>query len=138
ARLLNWLRRKFHMDDEIETAKDQIRRHGGATVFWARYVFGLRTITGPVAGALGMEWKKFLLWNALGAVTWVSSIALTGYAFSHEFNSLLSYFEKASWVISAGIFGVGYVLWRRRKAGVQAKIHAKGRVQGDGQDSAGD
>ena len=96
-------------------ATDQIRRHGSATIFWARYIFGLRTIAGPVAGALGMEWRRFLLYNALGAVTWVTAIALMGYAFANQFDSLLGYFEKASWAISAGILGIGYFIWRREK-----------------------
>jgi membrane protein DedA with SNARE-associated domain len=59
--LLKWLNRKFHMDEDIAPATDLVRRHGPATVFWARYIFGLHTIAGPVAGALNMEWKQFLL-----------------------------------------------------------------------------
>lgn len=123
-RLLGWLRRKFHMDEDIATATDQIRRHGPATVFWARYIFGLRTIAGPVAGALGMDWKRFLLANALGAATWVTAMALIGYAFASQFQSLLAYFEKASWAISAGIFALGYFLWRREKKHVREKMRA--------------
>lgn len=114
-RLLNWMRDKLHMGDDIATATDQIRRHGPATVFWARYIFGLRTIAGPVAGALGMEWPRFLLFNALGAITWVTAMALAGYAFASKFHTLLSYFGKASWIISASVFAVGYTYWRRRK-----------------------
>lgn len=114
-RLLKWLRNKFHMSDEVDVATDQFRRHGAATVFWARYIFGLRTIAGPVAGALGMEWRPFFLYNVLGACTWVTAIALIGYAFANGFNSLLGYFEKGSWAISAGIFAIGYYLWRRKK-----------------------
>lgn len=115
-RLLRWGRDKLHMGKDIDVARDQIRRHGKATVFWARYIFGLRTITGPVAGALEMEWKEFLLYNALGACTWVTAIAVSGYLFADEFHSLLGYFEKASWAIAAGVFTVGYILWRREKA----------------------
>ena len=114
-RLLRWLREKWHLGDEIDVATDQIRHHGPATVFWARYIVGLRTIAGPVAGALGMPWKKFLLYNALGAATWVTTIAMTGYAFAAEFQTFLDYFEKGSWTISAALLGVGYVLWRRKK-----------------------
>ena len=114
-RLLGWLKRKFHMDEDIVVASDQIRRHGGATIFWARYVFGLRTIAGPVAGALEMEWKRFLLYNALGAASWVVSMSLLGYLFAEEMNSLAGYIEKASWAISGGLFAAGYYLWRRKK-----------------------
>ena len=115
-RLIRWMKKLFHMDDEdIGAAKDQIRRHGAATVFWARYIFGLRTIAGPLAGVLGMEWKKFLKYNALGAITWVTAISMTGYAFANEFATLLDYFEKASWTIAGGLFALGYWLWRRQK-----------------------
>lgn len=114
-RLLNWMRKRFHMDEDILVAKDQIKRHGKATVFWARYIFGLRTVTGPVAGALGMEWREFLLYNALGAATWVTLISVAGYLFADEFSSLLGYFEKASWAVSGGVLTIGYLLWRKKK-----------------------
>lgn len=114
-RLLRWMRDKFHMEEEIAIATVQIRRHGPATIFWSRFVFGLRTLAGPVAGALGMEWKVFLLYNALGAAAWVTTIALTGYAFANKFDSFLGYIEKGAWVVSAGIFAVGYFVWRQEK-----------------------
>lgn len=123
-RLLGWLRNKFHLGDDIAIASDQVRRHGPATIFWARYIFGLRTIAGPVAGALDMRWRTFLMFNVLGAATWVTTIALIGYAFANEFNSLLSYFEKGSWAISLGILAVGYVVWRRRKKEFRERAHA--------------
>lgn len=123
-RLLRWMEKTFGLKDDIAVAKDQIRHHGPATVFWARYIFELRTITGPVAGALGMEWKTFLLYNALGAATWVSAIALIGYGFANEFQTLLGFFEKLSWVVGVGIFVVGYILWRRKKKRVQQRIHS--------------
>lgn len=121
GRLLNWLKHKFHMDEEIAIATDQIRKHGGATVFWARYIFGVRTIAGPVAGALGMEWKTFLLFNFLGAATWVTVIAMTGYLFGTQFRSLFDYIEKASWAISGGLIGAGYIFWRRKKKRFEAE-----------------
>lgn len=113
--VLRWLLSKIHMEDDVAVATDQIRRHGSATVFWARYVIGLRTVAGPVAGALGMDWKKFLLANFLGAATWVTVIAVTGYEFATEFNTLLDLFEKVSWALAGVVFGAGYLIWRRAK-----------------------
>jgi membrane protein DedA with SNARE-associated domain len=116
SRLIRWMKKIFRMDDEdVAAAKDQVRRHGAATIFWARYIFGLRTIAGPLAGVLGMEWRKFVIYNALGAVTWVTSISLIGYAFAKEFQTLLGYFEKLSWAMAAGLLTLGYLLWRRQK-----------------------
>lgn len=125
SRLTRWMKKIFHLDDEdIGAAKDQIHRHGGATIFWARYIFGLRTIAGPLAGVLGMEWKKFFLFNALGAATWVTAIGLTGYAFADEFDTLMDYFEKGSWIMAAGLFGIGYFLWRRQKKKFEERHHS--------------
>ncbi len=125
-RLIGWMKKLFRLDDDdIGAAKQQIRRHGGATVFWARYIFGLRTVAGPLAGVLGMEWKKFFLFNALGGVAWVSTIAVIGYEFANEFQSLLDYFEKLSWAMAAGLFIVGYLVWRRKKKHYKQRKHSR-------------
>lgn len=68
-----------------------------------------------------MEWKKFLLFNALGAITWVSAIAAVGYAFADEFQTLLGFFEKASWILALAVFSVGYYIWRRKKKRFEEK-----------------
>jgi membrane protein DedA with SNARE-associated domain len=121
-RLLKWLKRRFHLDEEIAVASDQLQRHGAATIFWARYIFGLRTIAGPVAGALGMDWKRFLLYNVLGAATWVTAIALAGFFFGAKFHSLFDYIEKASWAVSGGLVLIGYIIWRREKKHYQETV----------------
>ena len=124
--LIRWVKKIFRLDDEdVGAAKDQVRRHGAATIFWARYIFGLRTVAGPLAGMLGMEWKKFATFNALGAATWVTSMSLIGYAFANQFRSLLDFFEKASWIMGAGLLGLGYYLWHRQKKNYKEKIDGK-------------
>jgi membrane protein DedA with SNARE-associated domain len=114
--LIRWIKKIFRMDDDdIGAAKDLIYNHGGKTVYFARFIFGLRTVAGPLAGMLDMEWRRFFKFNLLGAATWVTTICLTGYEFANQFNSLLSYFEKASWALAGGLFTIGYLSWRRYK-----------------------
>jgi membrane-associated protein len=125
-RLIRWMKKILRLDDEdVGAAKDLIRRRGGTTVFFARFIFGLRTIAGPLAGMLGMEWKRFVVFNALGAAAWVTSMAMIGYAFANEFETLLGYFETASWIIAGGLFGLGYFLWRRQKKHFKEKQDQK-------------
>jgi len=102
-------------EQDIAAAKDLIKNHGGKTVFFARFIFGLRTIAGPLAGSLEMEWRRFLKFNFLGAACWVGVMVTVGFAFSNEFNTLLGYIEKASWAIAAGMILMGYLIWRRQK-----------------------
>lgn len=116
-RLIKWIQKIFRMDDQdIRAARSLIQRHGRGTVFLARFIFGLRTVAGPLAGVLGMDWKKFLVFNFLGAAAWVTTMAVTGYVFATKFQTLLDYFEKVSWAISVGAFIAGYLFWRHYKA----------------------
>lgn len=114
--LILWMKKIFRLNDtDVAAAKDQIRRHGGRTIFFARFIFGLRTVAGPIAGSLDMEWKRFFKFNLAGGATWVTAMAFVGYAFANEFQSLLGYIEKASWAIAAGLFLFGYIVWRKQK-----------------------
>ncbi len=51
-------------------------RHGGMTVFFARFITGVRIFAGPVAGVSLMNFGKFFLYNTLGAVIWANTIVL--------------------------------------------------------------
>ncbi len=122
--LIRWVKKVFRQKDEdVAAAKDLIRRHGKRSVFWARFVFGFRTINGPFAGMLGMEWKDFLLYNFLGATLWVSAIATFGYLISNEFQTLVGYTEKASWAFSGTLFLLTYLAWRRYKKHFRERHH---------------
>ena len=113
---IRWAKNLLRLDDEdIRAAKRLIQKHGGKTIFFSRFVFGLRTIAGPMAGSLEMSWPEFFKFNLAGAATWVVAMAFIGYAFSNEFNTLLGYIEYASWAIAGGVLLVGYLLWRKAK-----------------------
>jgi membrane protein DedA with SNARE-associated domain len=63
-------------------------RFGAVTIFFARFVFGMRLIAGPLAGVLRMSWRKFLLWNFFGAAAWVTTISTVGYLFGRHWGRL--------------------------------------------------
>lgn len=50
AVIIRWIRKLLHLESEdINVARELLRRHGGRTVFFARFIFGLRTVFGPLA-----------------------------------------------------------------------------------------
>jgi len=63
-------------------------RFGAVTVFFARFIFGMRIIAGPMAGVLRMPWRRFLLFNFLGAAVWVTTISSVGYLFGRHWERL--------------------------------------------------
>jgi membrane protein DedA with SNARE-associated domain len=91
-------------------------RFGPVTIFFARFVFGMRVVAGPLAGTLRMPLRKFLIWNFLGAAAWVTAISGAGYLFGRHWNRLervLKRFDIAVVVVALGLLALWW--WRRRK-----------------------
>jgi membrane-associated protein len=58
-------------------------RHGGKTIFLARFVPIIRTFAPFVAGIGTMFYLRFLAYSVAGAVSWVGGCLLAGYAFGN-------------------------------------------------------
>ena len=60
--------------EQLERQRLRFLRHAGKSVFLGRFVAVLRVLAGPMAGAVGMPYRRFLLCNAAGAVLWASTM----------------------------------------------------------------
>jgi membrane-associated protein len=100
----------------IQRGEDLFAKYGATTVFFARFVFGMRILAGPMAGVLRMSWRRFLVFNFLGAVVWVSVISCAGYLFGRHWNRLEEALKRADIVALLVILLIaGYLWWRNRK-----------------------
>jgi membrane protein DedA with SNARE-associated domain len=59
-------------------------RHGGKVVFFGRFIALLRALAAVLAGINRMPWRRFLFFNASGAVVWVTSYGLAGYVLGEQ------------------------------------------------------
>lgn len=117
--LLERWKRFFRVQDKhIAIGERLIHRHGPMAIFFARFVTGARVIAGPLAGILHMDWRRFALFNFLGAITWVSVIAGVAFAFGSQLDRLLALMSDANWVILAVIAAavVSWLIYRRWRA----------------------
>ena len=73
----SWLQR--WADAVLPRAEGIMRRHGGKTVFFGRFVAILRFTAAWVAGLGRMPWWRFLFWNAFGGIVWAAVVGLVAY-----------------------------------------------------------
>jgi membrane protein DedA with SNARE-associated domain len=95
----------------LEKGERLFKRYGAVTILFARFIFGLRVIAGPLAGVLRMPWREFLVYNLLGAALWVTVISSAGYLFGRHWELLLHYMNRAEVVVIVVVALVVALLW---------------------------
>ncbi len=63
----------------LRTGEPFFERHGPKAVYFGRFVLGLRVWASWLAGATRMHWRSFVVWNALGGISWATAIGLLAY-----------------------------------------------------------
>jgi membrane protein DedA with SNARE-associated domain len=89
--------------------------YGPGTIFFARFIFGLRVIAGPLAGVLRMNFGRFALFNFLGAAVWVTVISCLGYLFGSQWLALVHALRDVDFALLAVVVVIGLVIWRLRR-----------------------
>src|ERR1700732_3503951 len=71
-------------DSCVRRTQISFARSGPRVLLGAKFIPGLNAMAAPLAGIIRMGWRRFLLYDAIGAIAWVSAFTITGYAFSGE------------------------------------------------------
>lgn len=101
--------------DTIVRGERLFADYGALTIFFARFIFGLRVIAGPLAGVLRMPWKRFAVFNFLGALLWVTVIASVGYKFGKHWDQLVDFVKDLNVVIAILVVVAVAALWLWRR-----------------------
>ncbi len=108
----------------LELSRRFFDAHGGKVVFFGRFITGLRTWGGFIAGANRMQWARFMVLNIAGGITWATVHGL-GY---YYFGDLLSNASTGVDILLV-ILGIGWfafaVNFIRRRAGNVAETYGQ-------------
>jgi membrane protein DedA with SNARE-associated domain len=104
-----------HRLDQVEHF---FQRHGDKTIFLQRWITGVRVIGALVAGTTQMPWSRFLLFNCLGAVTWVTAVSLLAYLFAVNLPILLKILGRSSWTFLVLLLAIGVIVYLKRRYAV--------------------
>jgi membrane protein DedA with SNARE-associated domain len=95
----------------VERGEEFFARHGSPTVFFGRWLPGLRVVTSWLAGADRMPWRRFLVWNALGGITWAATIGALAYVVGRSAAGSLG----AIGFVGLGLAALVYLIVRIRR-----------------------
>jgi membrane-associated protein len=110
---------RFFKKSRLRRAERFFDKHGGKTIFLARFIGYVRTFAPTVAGAAGMRYVPFLIYNVVGGVTWVISLLLIGYFLAGRIEHLDTYLAilvGGAVLLTALGFGFRWLQVRHNKA----------------------
>ncbi len=113
----------FFSKKHLLRTKEFYERHGGKTIIIARFMPFVRTFAPVVAGIGNMSYRRFLSYNVFGAIGWVFSMTMLGFALSKVFTDLPKHIDKVIIIVIAVSLIPGAISWlaNRKKANKKAK-----------------
>ena len=74
---------RWFKQDHLRRTQAFYDRYGGVTIIIGRFVPIIRTFAPFLAGVAGMTYTRFLSYNVVGGVAWISSLVYSGYLFGN-------------------------------------------------------
>lgn len=82
---------RFFKKEYLERGNDFYTRFGMWAFILGRFMPIIRTLVPMIAGATNFHFKKFLLFNLLGAITWVCTLVPLGYFIGKAYPEVMKY-----------------------------------------------
>lgn len=106
--------------DCAASAERRLRRLGPKAIVLAKFVPGFGVITNTMAGALGMRLGRFLMFDAVGALSWTGLNVLLGWWLHDSVAVVLGWLERTGrWGLAAlgGVVALWIItrLWRAQQ-----------------------
>ena len=124
--------------DRLDEAVQFFEKYGALALVLGRFIPIVRTYVPVAAGTAKLPFRKFLVWNTLGALTWVTSMVLIG-KFLGGIPGIAKNIELLAIVIVAvSVIPVLISVWRKRTKAkaTQSRAAADSDASADIADSA--
>ena len=118
--VLRYGRYVFITENRLEKAEKFFDRYGGKIVLVARFFDGLRQINGLIAGITGLRFRRFLIFNAIGAALWAGLWSGLGFLAGRHLQQFYGHlvrvqlFLLAAAVLGAVVLVARWFIGRRR------------------------
>lgn len=98
----------------LTRARTMVNHYGGFGVFFSTW---LTAPLGPwvnfIAGATGLSWVRFAIWDFLGETIWVSLYVGLGFTFASQISTVADIMSDIIGLIAAAAVAIAMMLWIR-------------------------
>jgi len=121
ARVLRFIcRLSLEPDSCVRQTEMVYRRYGVRSLLVAKFVPGLNAVSAPLAAISGVSFGRFVVFDTLGALLWISSFGGLGYIFSGQLDRVGDYAARmGSWlaVVAVALLAawIGWKFTQRRR-----------------------
>jgi membrane protein DedA with SNARE-associated domain/rhodanese-related sulfurtransferase len=109
-------------DTCVRRTDDLIARHGAEVLMVAKFVPGISAVAIPTAAAMGISYRRFILFDGVGSLAWCVAYVAAGMIFSRQVNDVLDVMGRVGgWSLAAvaALFA----------AYIGAKVHQRRRLR---------
>ena len=99
----------------IDAGERFFAKHGNKTVFFARWITGVRSAAAWLAGIDEMHYPTFLAYNAAGAISWGLTYGLVGYFGGQAAADAIKTAGTYALIALVPIAVIAFFWWRRRR-----------------------
>ncbi|HEY5809327.1 MAG TPA: rhodanese-like domain-containing protein [Povalibacter sp.] len=114
-------------DSCVGTTRRIYERWGAPSLILAKYIPGFAAVATTLAGQAGTSWRRFLIYDGIGAVLWASGAVVLGSVFHEAVEALLARLEDLGHVallmlVAAIALFVAYKWWQRHRFLAQIRM----------------
>jgi membrane-associated protein len=115
---------KIFRQEYLDKTHRFYEKYGGKTIILARYVPIVRTFAPFVAGMSVMTYRKFAIYNVVGAVVWVTTVVGAGVLFGNIPWVKKNFSAVVLAIIVISVLPMVFEIWKARRELAHAKAKA--------------
>jgi len=123
--IYKWKDTWYYKRQYIDQTEAFYQRHGGKTIIIGRFVPIVRTFAPIVAGIVRLEYSKFIPFNVIGGVVWITSMLWAGYLLGDVIEEKMVKYVILG-IILVSILPIISTWWQERQAKRKAAPTSQG------------
>lgn len=111
-----WVDRRFGTSPAWNSAEKAFDERAGLAIYLTRFLItALAVPTNLIAGGSGIRFRRFMVYDSLGELTWIILYGGLGYMFGSQWEVVSEFIRNfGGLLLGVVVLGVGIWLWRRR------------------------